>query len=133
MAEIINVVKAIFCTFGIAMALRIARRNEQWQHRREVDARIIAQAKEWGLWDKPRLLGGRALELKAWEAYKIKRAPGETDAHLRSRYVKIEIIKQKAEVYGFKIKKVKIDGHNIQITLCDETPPREGGHSNEQS
>lgn len=61
---------------------RIARRR----HRRKADARIIAQAKAAEVWDKrPIVLGGRALELKAWEDFKIKREPGEPDAHLRRR------------------------------------------------
>ena len=46
---------------------------------------------------------------------------------------KIEIIKRQAENHGLKIKEIKTDGYNVQIILCDETPPREGGHSNEQS
>ena len=43
-----------------------------WHRRRKVDRRIIRQAKENGAWDKrPIPLGGRALELKAWEDFKI--------------------------------------------------------------
>ena len=57
------------------------------RHRRRMnDRRIIAQAKAAGVWDKhPLVLGGRALELKAWQDFKIKREPGEPDAHLRRR------------------------------------------------
>lgn len=47
--------------------------------------RIIRQAKAAGVWDKPEVLGGKALELKAWQQYGIKREPGETDACLRRR------------------------------------------------
>jgi hypothetical protein len=54
------------------------------KHKR--DQRIIRQAKAAGVWDKPEALGGRALELKAWQDYKIKRKRGETDACLRLRY-----------------------------------------------
>lgn len=39
-----------------------------------------------GAWDKrPMPLGGRALELKAWEDFNIKRKQGETDTELRRR------------------------------------------------
>ena len=59
---------------------------KRWYRRRKVDRRIIRQAKAIGAWDKrPIPLGGRALELKAWEDFKIKRWPGETDAQLRRR------------------------------------------------
>lgn len=106
---------------------------KRWHRRRKTDRRIIKQAKAAGVWEKPLRLGGRALELKAWKKFKIKRQPGETDADLRRRWAKIEIVKQTAEEHGRKIKKIKTDGYNVQIILCDETPPREGGHSNEQS
>jgi len=92
--------------------------------RRKRDREIIALAKEWGVWDKPQCLGGRALELKAWKDFKIKREPGESDVSLRHRC---------KEEHDREIKKTKTDGYNVQIILCDETPPREGGHSNEQS
>lgn len=59
---------------------------KHWHRRRKVDRRIIRQAKAIGAWDKrPTTLGGRALELKAWEDFKIKRKPEETDAQLRRR------------------------------------------------
>ena len=53
--------------------------------KRKRDRRIIRQAKAAGAWDKPDVLGGRALELRAWQQYGIKRKPGETDACLRLR------------------------------------------------
>lgn len=53
----------------------------------KVARRIIRQAEAAGVWDSPQLLGGRALELKAWIDYKIKRKPDETDYHLRNRYL----------------------------------------------
>lgn len=56
-----------------------------WISRRAVDRRVIAQAKAAGVWDKPQRLGGRALELKAWKLYRIKREPGEPDFYLRRR------------------------------------------------
>ena len=53
---------------------------------RKVDKRIIRQAKAVGVWDKkPLVLGGRALELKAWQDFRIKRRPGESDVQLRRR------------------------------------------------
>ena len=61
-------------------------KRERRKRQKAVDRRIIAQAKAIGAWDKrPTPLGGRALELKAWEDFKIKRAPGETDWELRRR------------------------------------------------
>ena len=74
--------------YGFILAVSdIIARIERWYHRRKADARIIEQAKAVGVWDKkPLVLGGRALELKAWQDYKIKRKPGESDAHLRFRY-----------------------------------------------
>ena len=53
--------------------------------KRKRDHRIIRQAKAAGLWDDPHRIGGRALELRAWQQYRIKRKPGETDACLRLR------------------------------------------------
>lgn len=58
---------------------------KKWRRRRKVDRRVIAQAKAAGVWDKPLCLGGRALELKAWKEFRIKREPEETDAQLRRR------------------------------------------------
>ena len=70
------------------LIVRIIIRLKLWHRRRKNDARIIAQAKGAGVWDKkPIVLGGRALELKAWQDFKIKREPGEPDAHLRRRYM----------------------------------------------
>lgn len=81
---ILAVFLVIYYTIGTALEIyaRIALRIR----RRKTDARIIAQAKGAGVWDKkPIVLRGRALELKAWEDFKIKREPGESDAHLRRR------------------------------------------------
>lgn len=61
---------------------------KRWRRRRKADRRIIAQAKGAGVWDKkPIVLGGRALELLAWQNYNIKRKPGETDKELRRRCI----------------------------------------------
>jgi hypothetical protein len=49
------------------------------------DRRIIRQAKAAGAWWRLDALGGRALELRAWQQYRLKRKPGETDACLRLR------------------------------------------------
>ena len=53
--------------------------------KRKTNRRIIEQAKAAGVWDNPKILANKALELKAWKEYKIKRKPGETDAALRIR------------------------------------------------
>ena len=98
---------------------------KRWRRRRKVDARIIAQAKAAGVWDKqPIVLGGRALELKAWEDFKLKREPEEPDAHLRRRYM-AELDKKIANTPR------EGDGYKAEIILCDETPPREGESENE--
>ena len=60
---------------------------KRWRRRRKTDRYIIRRAKALGVWDKPQALGGRALELKAWQDFKIKRYPGETDKELRLRYM----------------------------------------------
>lgn len=71
---------------ALVLVVRLASRFKHWHRRRKVDRRIIRQAKAIGAWDKrPTPLGGRALELKAWEDFKFKRLPGETDAELRRR------------------------------------------------
>lgn len=71
---------------ALVLVVRLAARFKRWYRRRKVDHRIIRQAKAIGAWDKrPTPLGGRALELKAWEDFKIKKLPGETDAELRRR------------------------------------------------
>ena len=75
---------ALFAAAGSVLVT--AARLKRWHRRRKVDRRIIRQAKAAGVWNKrPTPLGGRALELKAWEDFKIRRLPGETDAELRRR------------------------------------------------
>lgn len=80
----------ILSIYGVSiMIFNIIASIKRWRHRKAVDARIIRQAKAADVWDKtPIVLGGRALELKAWQGYKIKREPGETDAQLRGRIMK---------------------------------------------
>lgn len=62
----------------------------RWRRRRKTERHIIRRAKAMGVWDNPKALGGRALELKAWKDYKIKRYPEETDKELRHRYMEVQ-------------------------------------------
>ena len=81
---IIYIISALATVAAIAWTLH--QRIKQRRRRREADRRIVEQAKATGVWEKePLVLGGRALEIKAWRHYKIKREPGEPDAHLRRR------------------------------------------------
>lgn len=76
---------AIACVIGVSILIGISM-IIRWRRRRLVDRRIVEQSKALGVWDKnPIVLGGRALEIKAWERFKIKRKPGETDKDLRRR------------------------------------------------
>lgn len=77
----------IITTAGvIEVAILWGARLNRWYRRRKIDRRVIEQAKALEVWDKkPIVLGGRALELKAWEEYRIKRKAGESDPHLRRR------------------------------------------------
>ena len=89
---------------------------KRWLRRRKRDRRIIRQAKAAGVWDKPRCLGGRALELKAWKLYRIRRRPGESDKELRQRCMTAADNK-----YADAKRKAKIkDGYTVNITLIDE-------------
>lgn len=99
---------AVFAFTVLAAALvRLIAKVKRWRRRRKADRRIIAKSKAVDVWDASRIvLGGRALELKAWEDFKIRRKRGETDAELRRRC----------------------------MTAADNqlaNTPREGGHSNE--
>lgn len=86
-AKVSMILCFILAVYGVViMFFDIIARIKLWRHRKAADARIIQQAKGAGVWDKePIVLGGRALELKAWQDFKIKREPGEPDAHLRRR------------------------------------------------
>lgn len=86
-SRISQIVCLIMCVYGMwLIAEDIYDRINRRYHRRKVDARIIKQAKELGVWDDGlNFLRGRALELKAREDFGIKREPGETDAQLRRR------------------------------------------------
>ena len=57
----------------------------EWKHKREVNRRIIRQAKALGVWGDIDKMGGRVLELYARKHWAIYREEGETDAHLRMR------------------------------------------------
>lgn len=72
-------------TFLLELIIRTLRR---WHRRRIVDRRVIRQAKAAGVWDNPKALGGRALELYVWKNHKLKRKPGELDKDLRLRCAK---------------------------------------------
>ena len=87
-----GVVYIVLAVIRLCMWLKHLRR------RREIDRRIISRAKGADIWDrKPIMLGGRALELKAREDFKMKRAPGETDVELRRRYMEAEKRKKQKE------------------------------------
>lgn len=71
---------------AVEVTVVIIEKTIRWHRRRKADRRIIRQAKALDVWDKkPLVLGGRALELKAWQDFNIKRKPGESDTHLRGR------------------------------------------------
>ena len=82
----------IITTAGvIEVAILWGSRLNRWYRRRELDRRIKRQAVALGIWDKkPIVLGGRALELKAWDEYRIKRRAEESDPHLRLRCMEAE-------------------------------------------
>ena len=88
--------------------VRLIDKLKRWHRRRKTDRRIIKQAKAAGVWDKPQRLGGRALELKAWKVFKIKRKLGERDADLRFRYMNempLSFFDSKKLTYTVKLKK----------------------------
>lgn len=57
----------------------------EWNRQRKVNRRIVRQAKAAGAWGKPEVLGGRALDIYAFEFCGLNRKPGETDKELRNR------------------------------------------------
>lgn len=119
------------CTALVAAIVHQSAKAKRWYRRRKADRRIIRQAKAAGVWDKqPIVLGGRALELKAREDFKLEREPGEKDKDLRERYTQKMIDK------SFGIKKLKtpkkerhdeIDAYTYAIRreICDifKIPP----------
>lgn len=128
---------------AVRLCIRVRRAVRLWK----VDRRIIRQAKAAGAWDKcPLALGGRALELKAWKVYRIKRDPGENDDQLRMRYFVADIeksfdvqkrtpikaqvkrltenVKRIAAEHGYNNVEVKTDGYNVDVTIIDETVPK---------
>lgn len=84
-------IPGIMLAFGVyviivpMLALRIKKKIQRKMRKKKQDDRIRKMTIELGIWDKPEVLGGKALTLMAWERFRIKREPGETDAQLRSR------------------------------------------------
>lgn len=118
----------IICAFLhlLSLLLRWLASLKRWFRRRKNDRRIIAQAKAVGVWGKPWCLGGRALELAAWEYCKIKRKPGETDKELMQRCMEEadnEYAANIAKVYSnetIRYTPRNCDGRRAKITLVDE-------------
>lgn len=77
----ITLVLATVVAYIIVLAADV---KHKIRERRQV-RRIREQAKALNIWDKPQALGGRALDMSAWENFGIKRKRGETDMHLRRR------------------------------------------------
>lgn len=69
----------------VAGAVRVVARLKKRYRQRKIDQRIKRQVQAIGLWDHPQRLGGRALEIYAWEWHGLKRLPKETDKELRYR------------------------------------------------
>ncbi len=77
---------------AVCIVVRYIRRRRR---QRAIERRIIANAKAGDVWDKPHLLGGRALELYARDMCGIRREAGETDRNLRARCAAAGIKPQK--------------------------------------
>lgn len=75
----------IAITVLFLLAIHEIAKLKRRRRRRKNDQRIKRQAMAAGVWDRPQVLGGRALEICAWETYGIMRRSGETDAELRRR------------------------------------------------
>lgn len=69
----------------LALILRQIAKLKRRHRLRGIDRRIVKQAKAAGVWDKPQALGGRALDIYAWEMCGLLRQTGEKDKELRSR------------------------------------------------
>ena len=70
---------------AVILTALLRNRIKYRRRQRAVERRIIANAKGGGVWDKPHLLGGRALELYARDMCGLKRGAMETDRELRAR------------------------------------------------
>lgn len=79
--------------------LWLLKKQTRWHRRRKKDSRIIRQAKAAGVWDNPKALGGRGLELYAWKKHRLRRKPGEPDKELRRRIAATEADKRYDEYY----------------------------------
>ena len=102
---------------------------KRWHRRRKADRRIIREAKAMGIWDRPHVLGGRALELKAWEDFKIRRLPNESDVLLRYRYKKAAELLDR---YKAVTNSEKVNPSVYGFGMSETDTPREGGSANEQ-
>lgn len=80
--------------------MKIVERIKMAIRRRKKDRRIIRQAKAMGVWGKPMVLGGRALELYAKKHHRLKREPGESDRVLRLRILNDQALKDRMSAYG---------------------------------
>ncbi len=78
-------------TLGMFAAAALINFTRESRRKREVNSRIIRQAKAAGVWGDIDKMGGKALELYARKLWGIYREEGETDEHLRLRiYSKIK-------------------------------------------
>ncbi len=95
--EICLLIAALLLSFAtiIEAVCAVVRYIIRRRRRRAVERRIIANAKAGDVWDKPHLLGGRALDLYARDMCGLKRAAGETDRNLRARCAAAGIKPQK--------------------------------------
>lgn len=83
---IFSTVITILCVFIlIALFYFCMEVLPEWKRKREVNRRIIRQAKAAGVWGDIEKMGGKALELYARKVWGIYREVDETDAHLRFR------------------------------------------------
>lgn len=69
----------------VAGAVTLATRIKAEYRQRKIDRRVRTKMDQLGLWAMPQVLGGRALDIYAWDQLRIKRKPGEGDADLRHR------------------------------------------------
>lgn len=105
----------------LSLLMRWLAALKRWIRLRKNDRRIIRQAKAAGVWGKPKCLGGRALELAAWDLG-IKRKHRETDVELRRRCMEAadnEYAEAMKRVYQAETRQ-RHDGMRAKITLVDE-------------
>ena len=78
----------VWLSWGLFLLTILLELIARWCRRRKVDRRVIRQAKAAGVWNNPKALGGRALELYARKKHRLKRKLGESDKGLRVRCAK---------------------------------------------